>query len=1317
MKRKVIANQLRQYDILFLQETHSTETESKSWHNDFKAKKGYWDHGEKNARGAAILIRKDLDIEEIWVNEKSYKGRIKAIVIRWKNQKLGLVSVYAPNISWGKRSETEYIKFMEELDKVLSLTSSKSDQTVVGGDFNIVLSKWDIQGGKGSMHTDCIEALQSCMGKHNLIDIYRENNKKQTLTTYTQFGIKKEEKRRRLDYIYVSEKMREATEMILNTTITNTDHNLIMIEIKYRDVRKTNKGIWRHNNLLNTDEVFLEGLKEMIRNIKYENPQEKRANWEFTKYKIGQYSREYSKKKAKERKEKNEKLVKDLEEATDKYGSRKKEVTEEKFRELKRGVQRKMEEEEKALIFRANTQFYEEGEKCTAFFFRQIKANRKASNINSLKREDGTVLKGKEVDKEIYNYYETLYKNEDSKEEDYRRAKLKFLNENLEKKIDKNLSKGLDKELTKEELRKALFGSMKEGKAPGNDGLTSGLYRAIWPTIDRLLFESTKEAMEKGMLTPSQRQSIIRLIEKKGKDRELIKNWRPISLMNVDTKIISKAITNRLKTVVQELIGKEQTGFLKNRYIGEGIRLTEYLIEKYKRTNKEGYVIAIDFQKAFDSCSHRYLKDVLREYGFGSNFINMIEVLYKGSESAVLNEGTSTKYFKIDRSCRQGDPISPYLFIIMLEPLLDRIRKDKQLKGLKTSKREVKAAAFADDLTAFLKNKESVERLLEILEEFRTMSGLKVNRDKTELLAIKNDEDDKWTKKLGIKKVNIINITGVYQGTDRETLEALNWDRIVERTKAMLRKWKGRDLSLMGRILIVKAQGISQIQYLASNIIMPQTYIKKINKLIYNFVWKGPDKIKRTIARRKVMEGGLAMPDAADIAKAASIQWIGRGERWADKYWNDFWQEDLEKLGGKSILNSKAYKGIGGTGKCYSFSEYMLRNWWEQVRPPEEEHPDLLLGVNIWTDVRLARPKHDDLKKLFIRKGLCTVNDFLDAKGNIRRSPEGGKNGDIKINSLHWIRATSRIPKDWIKEIRRWIKETERAGEIRRENANRIIIRTKKGSLEATKMTQRAIKQNIVDQLAREETKYRDRLAIEYGTVATEWEEIDRRTLGHSISSRSRSFMYRFSNGLTYNNKDFKRFGYKESDECSFCKEGAQTNKHLFWECQETRKLWEELNKKLEEKTIGEREVFLGDNEEEDRGRKAARNSIIAFTLQYIYKNNYKKEKITIEGLKESIKYIKKIEKEIADRKKNVITHLIKWENIEELFKEKFITISERNPDPNDQGETRNDDKDSAKTRRKERKRAREDETEQKEEEATRKRRRREQKKNKEEEP
>ncbi len=730
VKRKVIASQLRQYDILFLQETHSTEADCKNWHKDFQADKGYWDHGEKNARGASIIIRNGLEFDEVWNHEKNCNGRIKAIVIKWKNQKLGLISIYAPNISWGKKSEMEYVDFIKELNLIIEITKRKADQLIIGGDFNLVQSKWDISGGEGKLHTDCIEVLQECMGKNKLIDIYREDNFKKILTTYTQFGKSKEEKRRRLDYIYVSENIKNASKVILNTTITNTDHNLLMIELNYNDYRKPNKGLWRHNNLLNTNKNFIEELKVMIKNINYEDLKNQQARWEFMKYKIGQFSRNFSKKLAKERREGKERTLKELEEATDGFGNRRKEITEEDFIKLKMKIQVKLEEEEKATIFRANTKFYEEGEKCTAYFFRQIKANRKASNINSLKKEDGTILKGNEVGNEIFNFYEKLYRNYDCEESQYIEAKEKFLNKNIEKKINNETSKKLDMELSKTELRKALFGSMKEGKAPGNDGLTAGLYRAIWPEVEDLFWKATQEAMNKGKLTPSQRQSVIRLIEKKGKDREMIKNWRPISLMKVDTKIIAKAIANRLKSTVQEIIGMEQTGFLKNRYIGEGIRLTEYLIEKYKKSGKEGYVLAIDFQKAFDSCSHRYLNDVLKAYGFGNSFINMIQVLYAGAESAVLNEGISTKYFEINRSCRQGDPISPYLFIIMIEPLLSKLRQEVKIKGLRTPKREVKAAAFADDLTAFLANKISIELTLEILEEFKLLSGLKVNRDK-----------------------------------------------------------------------------------------------------------------------------------------------------------------------------------------------------------------------------------------------------------------------------------------------------------------------------------------------------------------------------------------------------------------------------------------------------------------------------------------------------------------------------------------------------------------------------------------------------------
>ncbi len=506
--------------------------------------------------------------------------------------------------------------------------------------------------------------------------------------------------------------------------------------------------------------------------------------------------------------------------------------------------------------------------------------------------------------------------------------------------------------------------------------------------------------------------------------------------------------------------------------------------------------------------------------------------------------------------------------------------------------------------------------------------------------------------------VKEINITGIYQGTDRYNIEEMNWKRIVERTRIMLERWKGRDLSLMGRLAIVKAQGIAQIQYMASNILMPERYIKEINRLLYKFIWKGPDKIKRVIARRKIREGGLGMPDASDIAKAASIQWIGRGELWADKYWNDFLQEDLEKLGGKSILNSKAHKDLNLKRK-YSFNEYMFKNWWEQVRPPEIEEPELLLGVNIWTDERLAKPKKDDLARIFINKGLCRIVDFVDKKGKLIKTPmiEGKRAKDINI--LLWIRAINRIPNRWIKAIQEWIRTKEEGEEEMEKRTEEINIKTRMETITAKKMTQRIMRINIVDKLAREEPKYKDELAIRFGTTAMEWRKIDKRVITHSIASKNRSFMYRFNNGLTYNNKDFYRFGYKETDECSFCGESSQTSRHLFWECKETRKFWKEISKRLRKGTITEREVFLGENENENKQEEWAKNNIIALANQYIYKSNYKGEKPSWECFQGIVQYNKRLEERIAENENKILNHLVKWENIEMLLtKECYISGS-----------------------------------------------------------
>ena len=211
--------------------------------------------------------------------------------------------------------------------------------------------------------------------------------------------------------------------------------------------------------------------------------------------------------------------------------------------------------------------------------------------------------------------------------------------------------------------------SMKNDKSPGNDGLTKEFYVTFWNDIKATFVSSLKQAKEKKELSISQRQAMIKLIGKKDRDKRFIKNWRPISLLNVDIKILSKALAKRSREVLPCLRSAPQTAYVNNRNIGESGRLISDIIEIANTRKMEGFLVTMDVEKAFDSLDQAFLISVLKRFGFGQNFVSSIEIILKNQESCVINGGTTTKYFKLNRGARQGDPISAYLFILAFEIL------------------------------------------------------------------------------------------------------------------------------------------------------------------------------------------------------------------------------------------------------------------------------------------------------------------------------------------------------------------------------------------------------------------------------------------------------------------------------------------------------------------------------------------------------------------------------------------------------------------------------------------------------------------------
>ena len=144
----------------------------------------------------------------------------------------------------------------------------------------------------------------------------------------------------------------------------------------------------------------------------------------------------------------------------------------------------------------------------------------------------------------------------------------------------------------------------------------------------------------------------------------LLKNWRPITLLNSDYKIAAKAIANRLQNVLPNLINSDQTGFPKGRFIGENIRLIDVLINHTAARSIPGLLMFLDFEKAFDSVEWSFIWKTLSSFNFGSSLINWIKLSYRSIESCVLNNGWASSYFTPERVVRQGCPLSPYIFIL-----------------------------------------------------------------------------------------------------------------------------------------------------------------------------------------------------------------------------------------------------------------------------------------------------------------------------------------------------------------------------------------------------------------------------------------------------------------------------------------------------------------------------------------------------------------------------------------------------------------------------------------------------------------------------
>ncbi|KAJ9557691.1 hypothetical protein OSB04_012305 [Centaurea solstitialis] len=441
------------------------------------------------------------------------------------------------------------------------------------------------------------------------------------------------------------------------------------------------------------------------------------------------------------------------------------------------------------------------------------------------------------------------------------------------KKISGEEAKKLENKFSEEEVWSAL-NDCGCNKSPGPDGFTTGFLKKFWDIIKKDFLAVMNWFWEKEAISDGCNSSFVTLVPKVTNPIGL-NEFRPISLVGVLYKVISKVLADRMKAVMGSIISDVQSAFLKGRSILDGVLIANEAVNYLKGTKRKALIFKVDFEKAYDSVNWEFLLDVLEFMGFGLKWRNWIRSCLKTSKISILVNGSPTDEFRMEKGLRQGDPLAPFLFLVVAEGLHVLVEEAKEkglLKGLKVGEKEVILShlQYADDAIFFGEwEAENIVNVIKILKCFNAVSGLKVNLDKCSIFGIGVPEQEvvDWARVIGCGKGTLpLFYLGLPVGSSIKRLS--HWEKVVNKFKSKLSGWKSKWLSFGGRLTLVKSV-LSSIPYTIFRYFMPRKETRR------GSAWVKWDKVLESFE-----EGGL------NVGGLREMNWCLIG-----KWWWRFFQE------------------------------------------------------------------------------------------------------------------------------------------------------------------------------------------------------------------------------------------------------------------------------------------------------------------------------------------------------------------------------------------------------------------------------------------
>ena len=880
-KRELVLNWLNKKaeDIILLQETHSTSLSEESWKRTWGGDI-YFNHGNSNSTGVAFLIKPNCNIK-ICNHVIIMQGRTSLLEIEIEKVKYCIVNVYCPNTN-----ETTVVEstFSEALGR------TRDDYLILAGDWNTVLNNSLDKAGGSPAHSNSYRQsyLNNIISEYGLSDIFRLNNGDDRV--YTHFN-KQHKTRTRLDFFLIDDNL--VNFPVCHSQITHgfsSDHSYVTLTIEgSTNSLERGKGYWKLNNSHLTNENFRNEVRDIINETASQSYDSYNGLWDVIKMKIKDFAIRYGKKLKKD----SEREKKDLENKIETI-KRENNFTDNnelcnELCEAEAKLDKLINVEIQGVITRSKIQWTEEGERSTKYFFGLEKSRaKKKAMVKLIDSENNTLSSQADISKHVVDFYQSLYSCNDLNHTDISNY---VTSSNLDS-IDEDLRNLIDRGITLSECEDVIK-HFKNNKSPGWDGLTAEFYKTFWDDIKNILYNSFQESINTGALSPSQRIGILTLIPKPKTPIELnyIKNWRPITLLNVDYKIFAHIIKNRIIKALPSVISKAQSGFQAGRSTNDNLILMALTLDHFNDNPEDGgFILQADLEKAFDSVSHKFLFTVLQNMGFGNYLVNLIKIAFNGCMSFANVNGHLSSPIYLLRGLHQGSPLSPVLFLLVSQVLTKRLENNPDIRGLSISGVSILTSLFADDTDLFMEaTADSVDAAIHELYSFGRHSGCKPNINKTKCIPLGAARGEAellqyLDNRYGSNEVNFIThsftalgITFNNWSSPSEICE-LNYAKKLEKVKDLVKTWGKRHLTLIGKCQIIKSLLLAQFTYLVAPLLRPNNGITKlIDKVIFHFLWGGKiDKIRRDVITRRRELGGLDLFRISDFVIGLKVSLINK---------------------------------------------------------------------------------------------------------------------------------------------------------------------------------------------------------------------------------------------------------------------------------------------------------------------------------------------------------------------------------------------------------------------------------------------------------